>query len=133
MILGATTAGEATTGRDFPLKNGQFLRIATASVKVGDNEPSPLAVSRRTSRLLSNREDEKAYFADPFRVPTAEIDRRVAGRRSPPPAGTNHASRASHISEADLIRGAEGKAGNGTGIHPPASKSAGPLSPGQEG
>src|SRR5262249_23499048 len=38
MVLGAPTAGEATVGKLFPLKNGQELRIPTAGVKLADGE-----------------------------------------------------------------------------------------------
>src|SRR5207237_8535096 len=36
LILGSRTAGQAAVAEEFPLKNGQRLRIATAPVQLGD-------------------------------------------------------------------------------------------------
>jgi len=134
MILGATTAGEATTGRDFPLKNGQFLRIATASVKVGDNETLSAGGVTPDIQVTVKPEDEKAYFADPFKeLPTAaNLIAAFGGTPVAAANGTNRAARASHISEADLIRERKERPGMELEYDPPASKLAGPLSPGQE-
>jgi len=43
LLIGATTAGQASITKDFPLKNGQHLRIATAPIRLGDGRPFPLA------------------------------------------------------------------------------------------
>ena len=36
LILGSRTAGQAMVAQEFPLKNGERLRIATAPVQLGD-------------------------------------------------------------------------------------------------
>ena len=36
LILGSNTAGQAMIAQEFPLKNGERLRIATAPIQLGD-------------------------------------------------------------------------------------------------
>jgi len=130
MILGTTTAGEATIGREFPLKNGQFLRIATAPVKVGDNDTLSAGGITPDIKVMVKPEDEKAYFADPFKeIPTAaNLIAAFGGTPVSAASGTNHAARASHITEADLIRERKERPGMELEYDPPASKLGGPLS-----
>jgi hypothetical protein len=103
LILGANTAGEATIGKDFPLKNGQFLRIATAAIKLGGGDALTGAGIRPDILVLVKPEDEKEYFADPFKelpLPGGL----VASLEGTPP-GTNTTSRTrTRTTEADLIR-----------------------------
>jgi hypothetical protein len=134
MILGTTTAGEATIGRDFPLKNGQYLRIATAPVKVGDNVTLSAGGVTPDIQVSVKPEDEKAYFADPFKeLPTAaNLIAAFGGTPVTAANGTNRAVRASHITEADLIRERKERPGMELEYDAPVSKSGSPLSPGQD-
>jgi hypothetical protein len=100
VILGSTTAGEATIGRDYPLKNGQYLRIATASVKLGNGDALSAAGLKPDIQVNLKPDDEKAYYADPFKAPPASGD--LAGGDTDAGA-TNHVAHA-HLTEADLIR-----------------------------
>ena len=103
LILGANTAGEATIGKDFPLKNGQFLRIATAAIKLGGGEALSGAGIRPDIPVMVKPEDEKEYFADPFKelpMPGGL----VASLEGTPP-GTNAPGKVrTRTTEADLIR-----------------------------
>jgi hypothetical protein len=101
VILGSTTAGEATIGRNYPLKNGQYLRIATSAVKLGNGDSLSTAGIRPDIQVNVRPEDEKAYYADPFKVPASSTD--TAGADSSADAATNHISHP-HLTEADLIR-----------------------------
>ncbi len=125
MILGATTAGEATIGRDFPLKNGQYLRIATSAVKVGDNDTLSAGGITPDIQVTVKPEDEKAYYADPFKeLPTAaNLIAAFGGVPVTTADGTNRAARASHITEADLIRERKERPGMELEYDLPASKS----------
>ena len=106
VILGSSTAGEATIGHDFPLKNGQFLRIATASIKLDNGESLSAAGVKPDIQIAVKPDDEKVYFADPFKDLTAST---TAPPANTPPGDllaamqTNHVAR-THLTEADLIR-----------------------------
>jgi hypothetical protein len=66
LLIGTNTAGEASTTKDFKLKNGETLRIAVAPVKIGDGE----VVSRLMPdiRVDVSPEDERAYFVDAYKA-----------------------------------------------------------------
>ncbi|HEX4644632.1 MAG TPA: S41 family peptidase [Verrucomicrobiae bacterium] len=115
LILGANTAGEATMAQDYPLKNGQRLRIATAAVKLGNGEILSVHGVKPDIQVAVSPQDEKAYLADPFKE-ISKPQTLLAGTIYAPAtgtngtAGTNRAGRG-RISEADLIR--ERKEGKG--------------------
>jgi hypothetical protein len=104
MILGTNTAGEASIDKEFPLKNGQRLRIATEEIKLGDGQALPAQGIKPDIQVTVSPEDERAYMADPFK----EIARPLSiiaglGTTGTNSAnGTNRSSR--RINEADLIR-----------------------------
>jgi len=102
VILGANTAGEATVGREFPLKNGQRLRIATAAVKLADGETLSANGVKPDIQVNVRPEDEKAYFADPFKelASSANLTAGINGNG----AKTNGTNRLLRTTEADLIR-----------------------------
>ncbi len=106
LILGTTTAGEATIDQEFPLKSGQRLRIATATIKLGNGEMlSPEGV-RPDIQVAVSPEEEKMYYADPFKEiikPSVFPLSMALGTNG---AGTNGTNRV-HVpptTEADLIR-----------------------------
>ena len=103
MILGSTTAGEATIGRDFPLKNGQNLRIATAGVKLADGEVLSANGLKPDIEVAVKPEEEKAWFEDPFKetLLPGTLLARLNGT-----SATNGTNRAAHTrtTEADLMR-----------------------------
>jgi hypothetical protein len=108
LILGAKTAGEATMAQDFPLKNGQRLRIATAAVKLGNGETLSVHGVKPDIQVAVNPQDEKAYLADPFKE-LSKPPTLLAGALFTPAAGTNATAGTNRagrgrVSEADLIR-----------------------------
>jgi hypothetical protein len=58
------TAGGAMTAKDFPLRNGQRLRIATVPVKLGDGSPMSAQGVKPDSEVVVSVEEERAYFKD---------------------------------------------------------------------
>ncbi len=100
VILGSTTAGEATIGRDFPLKNGQYLRIATAAVKLGNGQTLSASGVKPDIQITLKPDEEKAYYAEPFKEfsassgPGDDTTNLNATNQTPHP----------HLTEADLIR-----------------------------
>ncbi len=68
LVLGATTAGEASLYRDFPLSSGQKLSLAVTAVKTGDGEPVPATGVIPDIVVNIRPEVERGYLADPFGV-----------------------------------------------------------------
>ena len=103
MILGATTAGEATVGKEFPLKNGENLRIATAGVKLADGEALSANGLKPDIEVAVKPEEEKAWIADPYKEnnSAAELLAKLNGITGT--NTTNHATR-TRTTEADLMR-----------------------------
>jgi hypothetical protein len=100
VILGANTAGEATVGKEYPLRNGQYLRIATASVKLGDGEMLSANGLKPDIHVEVRPEDERIYFADPFKEAPSSNPMAATGNGS----RTNATNRVMRTTEADLIR-----------------------------
>lgn len=103
LLLGRPTAGQAMVWKDFPLKNGGRLRIATGRVEVGKNtELGPEGVAPDIAVNVSPAE-EQLYYADPFRVISSSNrapGALIAGM--PPGLGTNSLRRPRN--EAELVR-----------------------------
>jgi len=68
LVLGATTAGEASLYRDFPLSSGLKLSLAVTAVKTGDGEPVPATGVIPDIVVNIRPEVERGYLADPFGV-----------------------------------------------------------------
>ena len=95
LIIGNPTAGLAMTTMDFPLKNGESLRIATNPVKLGNgaviSHVSPDIV------VTVGPDEERAYLKNPY-VTLAQND------TSPAVATNDFLPFVDHTSEADLVR-----------------------------
>ena len=106
LILGSRSAGEAMVARDYPLKNGDKLRIATARIEVGDNSViSPEGV-KPDIQVDVPSEDERMYYADAFRVlpsPELSVNTSLSLTNQGAGAGTNRIVRR-RFNEAELVR-----------------------------
>lgn len=100
LILGSTTAGEATIGRDFPLKNGEYLRIATAAVKLGNGQTLAATGVKPDIQVALDPDDERAYYGDPFK----EISSTGGSGVNPNTVNATNQAPHPHLTEADLIR-----------------------------
>jgi C-terminal processing protease CtpA/Prc len=101
LILGTRTAGEAMVAKEFPLSNGQRLRIATAPVTLGDSSKMAAEGIKPDIDVTISLEDERPYYADAFwMVPKTNL---VAGV-SMNGAGTNQSPRRMRFNEAELVR-----------------------------
>jgi len=95
LIIGNPTAGLAMTTQDFPLKNGERLRIATSPVKLG-NGVTISSVSPDIAVTVSE-DDERAYLKNPYAT--------LAQNENSAAVNTNDFSAfVDHTSEADLVR-----------------------------
>ena len=105
LVLGAKTAGRAMIAQEFPLQNGQRLRIATAGIKLGSGEVLSAHGVKPDIEVAVSVEDEKAYLADPFKE--LQVTNLLASATAPgtndPANGTNRPPRR-RVTEADLVR-----------------------------
>ena len=103
IILGSPTAGETTVGKEFPLKNGQSLRIATAGIKLADGESLSANGLKPDIEVAVKADDEKLWYEDPFKETAAPGLSLV---RPGGVSGTNTTNRPARTrtTEADLMR-----------------------------
>jgi len=101
LILGTTTAGGAMIAREFTLKNGQKLRIASVPVKLGDGTSLSAQGVKPDIEVAVASVQERAYLEDPYASPPG----------MKPSVGTTAGAdaairpvRRQRISEADLVR-----------------------------
>jgi C-terminal processing protease CtpA/Prc len=105
LILGSVTAGRAMIAQEFPLKNGDRLRIATSPIVMGDGSSVSAQGLKPDITVEVNSADERAYYADAFKV----IPRtNVAGGSSLSSGNlagtTNRNARRPRFNEAELVR-----------------------------
>jgi len=105
LILGSRTAGQAMITKEFPLSNGEQIRIATATVEVGDSGAFPLKGLTPDITVEVSPEDERAYYADAFKVISSSgLFASANLSLTNALAGTNRASRRTRFNEAELVR-----------------------------
>jgi hypothetical protein len=105
LILGNKTAGQAMIMQEYPLKNGDRLRIATTPVKLGDGtELSSNGLAPDIAVDVSS-EDERAYYADAFRVlPRGNLLASQTLSLTNSSSGITRTNRRPRINEAELVR-----------------------------
>jgi len=119
LIIGNPTAGLAMTTMDFPLNNGEQLRIATNPVKLGNGAvishvPPDIAVK-------VNPEDERAYLKNPY---VSLVPNKISQTETT----NDFLSFVDHTSEADLVREKLKDDGNGPTLSTPAKPASKPVS-----
>jgi hypothetical protein len=128
VVLGSRTAGQAMMSQEFPLKNGERLRIATTPVQVGDGTLLTAEGVKPDIAVRVNSDDERAYFADAYRG--SQYTNPALASASPSTlnagGGTNRTRRA-RFGEAELIR--ERQAGTSADSDSPKPREAVPEKP----
>jgi hypothetical protein len=105
LILGSTTAGRAMIAQEFPLKNGQRLRIAALPVKLGDGTALPAQGVKADIEVSVSLEDERAYLTDAYAaLPRTNLPAGSGLSLAGSGSGTNRPARPPRITEADLVR-----------------------------
>lgn len=105
LILGSRTAGGAMLTQDYPLANGDRLRIASAPITLGDGVR--LSAEGLKPDIDVNVENERAFYADAFLVvPTTNGP---TGSSNNVASETNESIERVPFNEAELVR--EHKAG----------------------
>ncbi|MBP9900232.1 MAG: S41 family peptidase [Verrucomicrobiota bacterium] len=102
LLLGSPTAGAAMVMSEYPLSDGQWLRIASAPVKLGDGTALSAQGVKPDIEVKVGLEEERIYLRDAYGLVAKPVVR--SGAISNAPAGTNTASRRQRITEADLVR-----------------------------
>ena len=104
LIVGSPTAGQATIFQEYPLKNGDRLRIATSPVRLGDGSPLAPEGVKPDIAVDVSPQDERTYFLDGFKeISSANLP---SGSRVSPgtqPSSTNRVRRPK-FNEAELVR-----------------------------
>lgn len=100
LVLGTNTAGQAAITKDFNLKNGEQLRIATSTIRLGGGTTVSMRGVKPDIEVAVSADDERIYLADPFKELLPELT--VSNLSSTNSANTNRIRR--RISEADLVR-----------------------------
>lgn len=106
LVIGSSTAGLATLGREFPLQNGGRLRIATTEIKLGSGAVLSTQGVRPDIQVAVNVADEKGYYADAFKNlsrPTnllASVDSSLTNSTASETSRTGRR----RLTEADLVR-----------------------------
>jgi hypothetical protein len=106
LILGNRTAGQAMIAQEFPLKNGERLRIATAPIQLGDGSALSAQGLKPDIAVEVGAADERAYYADAYQVPSrTEL---LAGGglalTNNQASATNRTIRRPRFNEAELVR-----------------------------
>ena len=105
VLIGATTAGQASMFQEFPLTGGQRLRVATTPIKLGNGEAMSLAGLVPDISVEVDPGEEKFYFEDAYRSLKTNQVASVAAVTSSATnlAGTNRVPRR-RLNEAELVR-----------------------------
>ncbi len=103
LLIGTNTAGEAHVGKEFTLKTGQRLRIATTPVQVGGGVALGAGGLKPDIHVDVRADDEKAYFDDAYKIlPKAGVAGSGSSTNMASLTITNRPRR--RINEAELVR-----------------------------
>jgi len=94
LIIGSPTASAATSFKEFPLSNGEQLRVAAAPAASGS---SMISRVQPDIALTVTAGDERVFFDNPYQTI-------ATGNTNSSPVGTNFLPYVEHTSEADLVR-----------------------------
>ncbi len=105
LILGSTTAGQAVIAQEFPLKNGDRLRIATAPIQLGDASALSGQGLKPDIAVDVTPADERTFYADAYKVPSrTELLAGGGPVLTNSASGTNHPARRPRFNDAELVR-----------------------------
>jgi hypothetical protein len=105
LVLGGRTAGQAMVAQDFPLKNGDRLRIATVPIQLGDGTALSEQGLKPDIAVEVSPEDERGYYGDAFKS-MEKTNLLASGGLSltNQAGGTNRTARRARFNEAELVR-----------------------------
>ena len=104
LLLGTRTAGQAMVAKEYPLSDGQKLRIAVAPVRLGDGSALSADGVKPDISVEVNPQEERAYYSDPFKeFPRTNLLAGTTIAATGSNTGTNRTRRA-RFNEAELVR-----------------------------
>lgn len=101
LILGSRTAGQAGVSKEFPLANGDRLRIVTRAIRLGDGSQLKATGLVPDINVEVSPSDEKAYYDNPFAATRSGAPASVGGLAG---GRTNQPSYRPRYGEAELVR-----------------------------
>ena len=105
LVLGSKTAGQAMIAQEFPLRNGDRLRIGTTPVKLGDGSPISGQGLAPDISVEVSADDDRAYYVDAFReMPRANLAANTVLSLTNAPGETSRTARRPRFNEAALVR-----------------------------
>jgi C-terminal processing protease CtpA/Prc len=102
LIFGNRTAGRAMVTRDFPLSNGDLLRISVAPLKLGSGAELGAAGLEPDITVAVRAADEQLYYQDAYRLILRTNQQAAGGTLAA--TSTNRPSRKVRFGEAELVR-----------------------------
>jgi hypothetical protein len=104
LLVGTNTAGQASMFKEFTLKNGRRLRLATKPITVGAGQPLPLTGLKADIQVDVHLDDEQLWVEDGYKVLTRtnRLADTSGAETNALAAGTNRATR--RPNEAELVR-----------------------------
>lgn len=96
LLIGTGTPGGVRQFKEFTLSTGQLLRIATGETKLGDGQAMPSTGLRPDIAVTVGVEEERAFFAEPYR--------KLGGMGAGSSAAKHAQESAARLNEAELIR-----------------------------
>jgi hypothetical protein len=105
LILGNRTAGQAMIAQEYPLKNGERLRIATAPIQLGDGSTMSDQGLKPDITVEVTATDERGYYSDAYKAPRrGELLAGASLSLTNQASGTNRTARRPRFNEAELVR-----------------------------
>jgi hypothetical protein len=103
LVLGSRTAGQAMIAQEYPLKDGDRLRIATAPIQLGDGSSLSSHGISPDIAVDVPASEERAYYDEPFKD-LPRLGSVAGGSASPNAGGIANRSRRPRFNEAELVR-----------------------------
>lgn len=104
LVVGRRTGGQAMIAKEYPLTNGERLRIATTPIVLGDGTSLTSQGLKPDIFVEVSPADERAFYADPFKElgPGGPPVAAAGGASGPNTAATR--PRRPRLNEAELVR-----------------------------
>jgi hypothetical protein len=105
LLLGSSTAGQAMIAKEFPLNNGDRLRIATTPIRLGDGSALSAQGVKPDISVEVSPENERTYYEDAYHE-IAQTNLAVGSDLTVTNLASSNTrtNRRTRINEADLVR-----------------------------
>ncbi|HWX22008.1 MAG TPA: S41 family peptidase [Candidatus Binatia bacterium] len=105
LLLGSQTAGQAMIAQEYPLKNGQRLRIATAPIQLGDGSALSSQGVKPDITVEVTPQDERVYYADAFKdISRSNLSTGAGLALTNQGSANSRTNRRPRLNEAELVR-----------------------------